>query len=267
MDFRARHSHPDCRLTCIGVWDTVGSLGIPVGLLGRLTQHRFGFHDVTLSSRVDRAFQAIALDEHRRPFLPTLWEQQPGAKEGGQRLEQVWFAGVHSDVGGGYAFAERDLANLTLRWMVNRVTRYCGLELETSALAAAVPGDVTVHDSFKWYYGVLGGRRTRVVDGSLGQYGTRDPFRVTGEELHASAGALRSAMGASYEPPNIADYERRMEVLRNTVSMPPIPSSDLREPPPEPDAVLRESHTVLNRRYFHPVRSRVRAHERRWARP
>src|SRR5256886_2870028 len=122
VDFRARHSHPDFRITCIGVWDTVGALGIPVGLCGRLSRRLFGFHDVTLSSRVDRAFHAIAVDERRRPFVPTLWHQQPDASKAGQVLEQVWFTGVHSDVGGGYGWDERDLANLTLRWMANRVT-------------------------------------------------------------------------------------------------------------------------------------------------
>ena len=154
-------------------------------------------------------------------------------------LEQAWFAGVRSDVGGGYAFAQRDLANLTLRWMVNRVTRYCRLELETSALAAAIPGDVALHDSFKWYYALLGGRRIRVVDGGLGQFGTRDPFRVTAEQLHDSVGVLRGAYrstpipatGESYEPPNVEDYERRAAVERVTKSVPPLPSSDLRDSP------------------------------------
>ena len=77
VDFRARHSHPDFRITCIGVWDTVGSLGIPVGLLGHLTSHLIGFHDVTLSSWVDCAYHAVAVDERRRPFVPTLWLQLP----------------------------------------------------------------------------------------------------------------------------------------------------------------------------------------------
>jgi uncharacterized protein (DUF2235 family) len=225
VDFRARHSHPDFRITCIGVWDTVGALGIPVGLLGRLTQHRFGFHDVTLSSRVDRAFHAVAVDERRRPFIPTLWEQQPGAPAAGQHLEQAWFAGVHSDVGGGYAVAQRDLANLTLRWMVNRVTRYCRLELDTRALAAAVPGEVTLHDSYTWYYRLMGGPRTRDIDGGLGQYGVRDPFRVTAERLHASVTALR---GPDYAPPNVDDYERRLAVERTTAAVPPTPSTDLK---------------------------------------
>ncbi|MFL5493822.1 MAG: DUF2235 domain-containing protein, partial [Gemmatimonadales bacterium] len=102
VDFRVEHSHPDFRIKCIGVWDTVGALGIPIdGPLGAVSRLRHGFHDVRLSSRVDCGFHAIAIDERRSPFMPTLWEQQPNAAASGQRLEQIWFTGVHADVGGG----------------------------------------------------------------------------------------------------------------------------------------------------------------------
>jgi uncharacterized protein (DUF2235 family) len=239
VDFRARHSHPDCRITCIGVWDTVGSLGIPVGLLGRLSQHIFGFHDVTLSSRVDCAFQAIAVDERRRPFSPTLWEQQPGAKAGGQKMEQAWFTGVHSDIGGGYGSAERELANVTLRWMINRVTRYCRLELDASAPAAAAPPDVVLHHSYKWYYWLLGGHLVRVIDGGLGRYGTRDPFRQTAEQVDESVATLRDryrstpmpAIGQPYAPANVEDYDRRIAVERKVASVQSVEVPDLRDRP------------------------------------
>jgi len=217
VDFRASHSHPDFRITCIGVWDTVGALGIPVGLFGRLSQHLFGFHDVTLSSRVDCAFHAIAVDERRRPFVPTLWEQQPGASQAGQVLEQVWFTGVHSDVGGGYGWAERDLASLTLRWMANRVTTRCRLELDTGRIPAPSGTPPELHDSFKWYYRVLGPAATRYIDGGLGRYGRRDPFRVTAEAMHPSVDALcleyasrpMPVVDRPYAPANVADYEAR----------------------------------------------------------
>ena len=101
VDFRVEHSHPDFRITCIGVWDTVGSLGIPVGLAGRIMSHfRYGFHDVTLSSWVDCAFHAVAADERRRPFVPTLWLQRPDAREHGQRVTSEFPAG--SEDGGGF---------------------------------------------------------------------------------------------------------------------------------------------------------------------
>jgi hypothetical protein len=64
------------------------------------------FHDVNLSTSVDNALQALAVDKHRKPFTPAIWQQQPGAAQVRQRLEQVWFAGVHSDIDGGYAETE-----------------------------------------------------------------------------------------------------------------------------------------------------------------
>jgi len=69
------------RIKFIGVWDTVGALGIPLGLLARLSVRamRLQFHDVNLSSYVDNAFHALAIDERRRSFSPTIWKQQEHA--------------------------------------------------------------------------------------------------------------------------------------------------------------------------------------------
>lgn len=82
----------------LGVWDTVGSLGIPFRWFSFRAKHRF--HDVELSSIVDKAYHAVSIDERRVFFRPSLWRQDPEHHH--QLLEQVWFNGVHSDVGGGY---------------------------------------------------------------------------------------------------------------------------------------------------------------------
>ena len=121
------------RIKGIAVWDTVGALGIPVGILGKLTRQilHLQFHDVKLSSFVDNAFQALAIDEHRPPFEPCLWEQQSHAV--GQRLEQVWFAGVHSNVGGGYP--DSGLSDTALLWLLGRA-RECGLAFDEEYLRA-----------------------------------------------------------------------------------------------------------------------------------
>ncbi|MDQ3996675.1 MAG: DUF2235 domain-containing protein, partial [Gemmatimonadota bacterium] len=172
--FRSLHSHPDFHIACIGVWDTVGALGIPVETpvtspIRTFNQAKAGFHDVTLSAYVDYAFHALALDEQRAAFKPTLWVQQPHAKAAGQLLEQVWFTGVHSDIGGGYAASERGLANVTLRWMVNRVTDTCGLELDLRPLAKREgPGCAfKVHDSMGLLYKAVSKPFRRIVDGGL----------------------------------------------------------------------------------------------------
>ena len=99
--FRRSYSY-EPRIRFIGVWDTVGALGIPVtGLpVARWLNRRWGFHDTDLSSHVDAAYQALAIDEQRGPFRPTLWTQQDHAPKT-QVVQQVWFSGVHCDIGGG----------------------------------------------------------------------------------------------------------------------------------------------------------------------
>jgi uncharacterized protein (DUF2235 family) len=97
--------HQGVPIKVIGVWDTVGSVGIPADLarLDVLNFRRYyGFHDTSLGLHVEHAFHALALDERRKNFVPTLWMQKPEGKAKGQELKQVWFAGVHCDVGGGY---------------------------------------------------------------------------------------------------------------------------------------------------------------------
>ena len=115
--FRRMYSHEEIEVEFVGVWDTVGALGIPIdGLPVPFLDKYLGFHDTGLSSRVRAAYQALAIDEQRGPFTPTLWRQQEHVED--QTLEQVWFAGVHSDVGGGYD--DPSLAEIPLLWMVER---------------------------------------------------------------------------------------------------------------------------------------------------
>jgi hypothetical protein len=110
---------------------------------------------VQLSTAVDNAFQALAVDEHRKPFTPAIWQQQPGAAQAGQRLEQVWFAGVHSDVGGGYP--QTGLSDIALAWMTARATE-CGLALDFDAvnIHLAPQPNGPMHDSMTWYYRMFG---------------------------------------------------------------------------------------------------------------
>jgi len=136
--FREAHSHPLAPITFIGVWDTVGSLGIPVGhnKVTRWINRRWGFHDTALSSWVQNAFHALAIDEVRKPYTPTMWNA-PTDAPAEQRVEQVWFSGAHSDVGGG--FAETGLSDLALLWMAEQAES-CGLVFSPDALT---PGRAT----------------------------------------------------------------------------------------------------------------------------
>jgi uncharacterized protein (DUF2235 family) len=132
--FRRSYSR-ETNIRFIGVWDTVGALGIPLGKLS-LFNRRCQFHDTDLSTSVDAAFQALSLDEKRRAFQPTLWKQQAHAPEH-QQLEQVWFAGVHTDVGGGYK--NHELGDIALLWMVDRA-RKCGLAFDPEAFTQRPSG-------------------------------------------------------------------------------------------------------------------------------
>lgn len=111
-------------ITFLGVWDTVGALGIPMAGLRRLTDRKYLFHDTELSGTVKNAAHALAIDEYRGAFQPTLWSWNP--KEG-QRVVQTWFVGAHSDVGGGYA--EPHLSDIALDWMLGEASA-CGLALD-----------------------------------------------------------------------------------------------------------------------------------------
>lgn len=137
----------DTGVHLVGVWDTVGSLGIPDGIVPflnkfdkALDQKLYGFLDTDLSPRVDAGYHAVAIDEHRKPFLPTLWTDPPGSparvNAAGSNVEQVWFVGAHSNVGGGYA--DTGLSDIALKWMIDRATRN-SLKFEQSALAAIRP--------------------------------------------------------------------------------------------------------------------------------
>lgn len=108
-------SSVDGNVYLIGVWDTVGALGIPVNWLNNFNPFLHKFHDTKLNKNVKFAYHAVAIDESRKNFSPTLWTNPPAP---GQTIEQVWFAGSHSDVGGGYP--ERDLSDITLQWMINK---------------------------------------------------------------------------------------------------------------------------------------------------
>jgi uncharacterized protein (DUF2235 family) len=178
--FRAAHSH-DSDVEFIGVWDTVGALGIP-GLDGRfriLKGFDWQFHDVSLSAKIKNAFHALAIHEHRTEFLPTLWEKKEDAPAG-QVLEQVWFSGVHADVGGGYP--ETGLSDVTLRWMMDKAEEHGKLAFDYNPLINFRPDPrAKGHDSFGAFYRVLDWLRQKP---GLREYGGENT--ATCESIHPS---------------------------------------------------------------------------------
>ena len=143
--FRRAYAH-EADIHFIGVWDTVGALGIPVpgprwlGPAVNLVNRRWAFHDTDLGPHIRTARHALAIDEQREAFPPTLWHQKPAAAAAGQTLEQIWFTGVHCDVGGGYP--QTGLSDITLLWMVEQAARH-GLEFDAEAFSEHGPEVMT----------------------------------------------------------------------------------------------------------------------------
>jgi len=116
---RTSYAMQDVMIKMVGVWDTVGSLGIPGIFFNLLNQHRYGFLDTTLHPCVQHAYHAVSIDERRAQFKPTLWTNPDGSfRPNDTQVEQVWFPGVHSDVGGGYQQCK--LSDVTLSWMMHK---------------------------------------------------------------------------------------------------------------------------------------------------
>ncbi|MFF0015912.1 DUF2235 domain-containing protein [Streptomyces sp. NPDC005374] len=220
--FRRAYAH-ETRIRFVGVWDTVGSLGIPVPpprLLKPLVDwfnHRWAFHDTTLSKAVDGAFQALAVDEQRSAFPPTLWQQQEGAEEQGQELRQVWFAGVHTSVGGGQE--NSGLSDITLLWMVEQATRY-GLEFDPRVLSEEGPDrmkpDLSVDFAVQpdplapWKPSRTGFYKVfRVLNRPIGQERDKQG-RLVGNEYVADTVLTRreDAHDPDYHPPGLEAYIR-----------------------------------------------------------
>lgn len=116
--FRQTYSR-EPRIHFIGVWDTVGALGVP-GSTMLSEKGRYSWHDTELSSIVDHAFHAMALDEHRAAYDTALWTTKDGLpKPKNRTVEQRWFIGAHANVGGGYG-SNDPLADLPLAWIMQK---------------------------------------------------------------------------------------------------------------------------------------------------
>lgn len=189
-EFRQTNSH-EVAVHFIGVWDTVGALGIPLRGLNLLTQRKHRFHDVKLSSSVENAYQALAIDERRWSFKPAVWENRADVTAD-QNVEQAWFAGVHTDVGGGQAVA--GLSDLALRWMLEKAEA-AGLEYDHAYIDGISNPDPLseLHESRSGFYKYLF-PHTRPIDGDR-----------AGETVN-EAPIERNEKDPSYEPANLRKW-------------------------------------------------------------
>jgi len=199
--FRAAFAR-DIKIKFLGVWDTVGALGIPVDILSGFNMKFYEFHDTKLSHIVENAYHAVAVDEHRRDYTATLWNPDTAPR---QKMEQRWFIGAHCDVGGGYQ--DRRLSDMALRWMQDKAVAL-GLALD------AVPvgpknyiGDFT--DSYAEFLGGIYARKNPRHYRAIGA--TR-----FGNETIDDSVRQRLKEDRDYEPQNDG-LPRRVSVRTRTV--------------------------------------------------
>jgi uncharacterized protein (DUF2235 family) len=177
------NNQQNVEIAMVGVWDTVGALGIPGDLFEGLDTDLYGFLDTTLHPDVKAAYHALSIDERRAEFVPTLW-----TPNGSSTLEQVWFTGVHADVGGGYA--ESGLSDIALSWMVKKA-KSKGLLFDAGAFAQTTSVEPkhaldAAHDSWTPLWGFPKSRT------------------VPGDAVIANSVALRLANLPTYRPANVA---------------------------------------------------------------
>lgn len=150
------HVHP--RMKFVGVWDTVSAYGGPIAELTRAIDNwifPLSMPDYELNAKVERARHALALDDERDAFHPLLWDEvhERTLVERGEvaadRLQQVWFTGMHSDVGGGYP--DESLSYVSLLWMMEEAEKagLRTLKVIKDRFVALASSAGPIHDSRK----------------------------------------------------------------------------------------------------------------------
>ncbi len=207
-EFRHDHCHP-AKVNFLGVFDTVGALGVP-GFM----RHAPRFHDVQLSSQVLRARHALAVDETRLKFAPSFWEAPadlPDAPTEDERVKQVWFEGAHSDVGGGYH--DTGLSDTSLLWMA-REAHDAGLVFDVPLLSHYVNSgsDPIRHNPLNAMYKVdnlLLGAKMKVGTAKRAGAFSGGLRRLTNDRalsVRVASSAVTHFQEGGYEPANLKAF-------------------------------------------------------------
>jgi len=139
-------SRQEAKITLLGCWDTVGELGVPnqIPFLSDWINEKYKFHDTVLSSIIQNALHAVAIDEIREVFNVTPM-QQGSPKPETQTLRQVWFPGAHGCIGGG-SREESGLSDAALVWMMDQIHDLgLGLEFDQAAVEGGINPNPTAH--------------------------------------------------------------------------------------------------------------------------
>ena len=216
-DFKKQHAgHKNVKITILGCWDTVGSLGIPDKIpffpLDNLVRKRYQFHDTELGKHVERALHAVAIDERRKEFGVTTMNKPKGAPAS-QKLIQTWFPGDHSCIGGG-SWEKRAFSNHSLKWMVEQAANLgVGLGVNFDLLHDVGLADAGVFFSNKVSF--IYGRKNRRMEQD----------QVTWQDIDQSA-RYRWQELSDYRPPELKRrFKSELEAstdntIRNPLSQP-----------------------------------------------
>ena len=183
------YSEDSPSISFVGVWDTVGAMGIPISFLG-LFEDEDEFYDTKMGSNIRVARHAMAIDEKREDFEPTIWKPRNGTD-----LKQVWFVGAHSDVGGSIK-PDKDgsvLSDIPLRWMI-REAEQSGLTIEPHLVSKLTENPLAkLHPSRRKFYRMRGEH-------------IRDVDHKKGEVLIHKSVEQRWNADKNYRPANLRKY-------------------------------------------------------------
>jgi uncharacterized protein (DUF2235 family) len=194
-EFRKNHRTTTIKIKLVGVWDTVGALGIPVGLFRNFNRKKYKFHDAELGANVENGYHALAIDERRKPFAATLWENHAP----GTHVEQVWFAGVHTNIGGG--FDPDGLANCPFQWMAEKAASH-GLELNPDFMKfykAHPEGEL--RNSFTFPYNVFWKPYPRQIGKAINGHESVSKYALDRMKMD-----VPKENGGPYHPKNLVEY-------------------------------------------------------------
>lgn len=209
-----------------GVWDTVGSLGVPLPCVPHISRHDFDFLETDLRINDTHAYHALAIDEHREAFKPTLWTKvtpasgDTTAPRDFPHVEQRWFVGAHANVGGGY---ENDLlAQAPLKWMMTKAVEHGLTFTDTVNLDNGTNG-CPIRDSLaEMAHGIyevltLGKHYYRPI-GAPSVYSENGHVDTINESIDATVFS-RWQENSSYRPPNLAEWAQRHGIDPATISL------------------------------------------------
>ena len=202
-----------------GVWDTVGALGVPLPCVPNVSREDFAFLETDLRINDTHAYHALAIDEHRKAFAPTLWVKST-PKQGDtypprdlDHVEQRWFAGAHANVGGGY---ENDLlAQIPLQWLMNKAIAH-GLEFKDNVVIDGDENTCPIRDSLaEMAHGIyevltLGKHYYRSIGAEPRDTG--DAVESTINETIDGTVFDRWRADETYRPPNLKEWAARRGV-------------------------------------------------------